>query len=120
MNNPPRLRRRILVVAALGLAIVASFFAGRYWEHFAHGWWYQVHDEQTYESPLGTVHVRHVTDTKGWPFIDPGDSVVTLEGDTGPVKLYQSKRIFQESYPWVDKVQTGGDQLQWSDGVYRY
>lgn len=111
----------MLVIAAIGLAVVAAFFAGRFWEHFQRGRWYRVHDEKTYESQFGTIHLRHVTDTQGWPFLDPGNSVVSFDGNMGPeVTLYQSKRVFQESWPWVDRVQADGDQLQWSDGVYRY
>lgn len=111
----------MLAFAAIGLAVVAAFFAGRFWEHFKHGRWYEVHDDQTYESQFGTIHLRHVTDTKGWPFLDPSSSVVSLEAGLGPeVTLYQSKRVFQESWPWVDRVQADGDQLQWSDGMYRY
>jgi hypothetical protein len=120
MKNPRR-TRRVLVFAAIGLGVVAAFFAGRYWEHFKNGPWYEVHDDRTYNSQFGTIHLRHVTDTKGWPFLDTGDSVITLEGRAGPdVTLYQSKRVFQESWPWVYRVQIEGDQLRWSDGAYRY
>jgi hypothetical protein len=121
MKNPSRTRRRIVAAAVLGVAIIASFFAGRYWEHFKNGRWYEVHDHRDIGTKVGTVRLSHVTDTNGWPFLDPGDSVISLQHESGPyVKLYQSKRVFQEPWPWVDDVQVDGDHVKWSDGVSRY
>jgi hypothetical protein len=121
MNDRRPTRRRLLIFAITALAVIASFFAGRYWEHFTNGRWYQVHDHREYQGKLGTFRLRHVTDTQGWPFLDPGDSVISLENQSGlDVRLYQSKRVFQESWPWVDDVQIDGDHVKWSDGVCRY
>ena len=101
--------------------MTASFCAGRYWEHFKNGHWYQVHDTQTYDSALGSIHLRHVTDTHGWPPLDPGSSVIGFQPAMGSeVTLYQSKRVFQDSSPWVDRVQVDGNEVRWLDGEYRY
>ncbi|MCC5829165.1 MAG: hypothetical protein JJU36_06925 [Phycisphaeraceae bacterium] len=113
--------RRILIIAGIGLAIVAAFFTGRYWEHFQNGRWYRVHAERIYHWDFGAVHLHHVTDSIGWPFLDPGDSVISMSnGSHHRIKLYQSKRDFQESWPWVHDLEAEGNQLRWSDGVYRY
>jgi hypothetical protein len=70
---------------------------------------------------LGTIRLSHVTDTRGLPFLDSGDSVINFHDESGlDVKLYQSKRAFQEQSPWVDDVNVEGDDLKWSDGLYRY
>ena len=121
MKTSSSTRHRIVAVAVLGLAITASFVAGRYWEHFKNGRWYDVHDHRDIATKAGTIRLSHVTDTKGRPFLDGGDSVISLRNGLGlDVKLYQSKRVFQASWPWVDDVQVEDDQLKWSDGVSRY
>jgi hypothetical protein len=121
MNDRRPTRRRFFVFAIIALAVIASFCAGRYWEHFKNGRWYEVHDHRAYDGKFGTIRLSHVTDTQGWPFLDPGDSVISLQNESGlDVRLYQSKRVFQESRPWVEDVQIDGDYVKWSDGVYRY
>jgi hypothetical protein len=121
MSDRPRTCRRFLVLVAIASAVIAAFFAGRFWEHFKNGHWYEVHDQRDFKAKIGTIRLEHVTDTKGWMVLDPGDSVITLQNELGlDVKLYQSKRVFQESWPWVDDVQIEGDHVKWSDGVSRY
>lgn len=121
MSDRPRTRRRFLAFAAIAAAVIVSFFAGRFWEHLKNGHWYEVHDQRDFRAKMGTIRLNHVTDTKGWPFLDPGDSVISLHNASGlNVKLYQSKRVFQEQWPWVDDVHVAGDHLKWSDGVSRY
>ncbi len=113
--------RTVLFLATLLIALLASFFAGRAWQHFTAGRHYREFDTQTFASPLGTLHLRHVTDTQGAPFLDPGTSVLTLDsGLSDEVTLYRATRVFQERFPWVTQVDVDGPRLQWSDGNFRY
>lgn len=50
-------------------------------------------------------------------FMDPGDSIVTLkQPGRRKIKLYEAKRVFQESYPFVDKVEISDNSISWNDG----
>ena len=120
-NMGSRRSRRFLVWAAACVALVAAFYAGRRVEHYLNGHSYQVHDAQSYNAGAGSIHLRHVTDTQGPPFLDTGSSVISLQNEEGTeVTLYQSRRVFQESWPWVAHLQINGDHLQWQDGMYQY
>jgi len=70
-----------------------------------------VHDSQTYPSAIGAFHLRHVTDTQGWPFFDTGTSVLSFESPMGEIMLYRSNRVFQESFPWVNGIQRDGNKM---------
>lgn len=118
--NHQSFRRRLFVAAGFCGVVGLSFLAGKYLERLRNGRWYQVHDSQAYPSKMGTFYLRHVTDTTGFPFLDPGNSVLLLDTPTGDVTLYNSKRMFQEAEPWVDKVEVGENDVRWSDGVYRF
>lgn len=121
MIGQQTLLRWITYSVIIALVICLSFVAGRYFEHFPNGHWYEVRHQQDYETNHGHLHLLYVTDTHGIPSLDPGDFVISLQSTSGyDIKLYQAKRGFQESTPIVDKVDIDGDQLKWTDGLYRY
>lgn len=107
------------VAAILGAVII--FFAGMAIERWSRGRWYEVHDQKEYSAASGKVVLKHITDTQGFPFLDPGDSAVSFKDESGlETKLYQSKRTFQENYQWVDEIKVDGDAIEWSDGIYHF
>lgn len=100
----------IIVVFALGHA------TGRILQHVSNGYHYEIIDEASVPFGSRELVLIHATESTGWPILEPETIIVTLDG----VTIYKATRVFQESYPFVDKVEVNGDEIVWTDRVNEY
>lgn len=109
--------KRKIILAVIGLALLAAaFFAGRFVEHSTSGYHYEVRDMKDYDSPVGPIRWSHVTESVGIPFLDPGTTILEVDGRT----IYKAKRAFQESSPYAKNIRATQDGIAWDDGDYRF
>jgi hypothetical protein len=96
--------------------LVAGFLAGRFVQHSRFGYYYEVRDTKDYESPVGPVRWSYVTESIGTPFLDPGTTILEVDGRT----IYKAKRAFQESSPYARNISATQDGIAWDDGNFRF
>ncbi|MCB1078991.1 MAG: hypothetical protein KDM64_14310 [Verrucomicrobiae bacterium] len=84
--------------------------------HFLFGYRYQVRESKDYETPFGPVRWSYVTESVGLPILDPGTTVIELDGRT----IFKAKRGFQEASPFAKNLTINGDQIFWEDGDYAF
>jgi hypothetical protein len=95
---------------------VAGFFAGKIFQHSAHGYHFKVRQEENYDFALGEIRWRYATESFGMPFMDTGTTLIEF----GDRTLYKAKRYFQESVPFARNIQTSGSAIYWDDGECRF
>ena len=109
--------KRKIILAVIGLALLAAaFFAGRFVQHGNSGYHYEVRDTKDYDSPVGPIRWSYVTESVGIPFLDPGTTILEVDGRT----IYKAKRGFQESSPYARNISATQDGIAWDDGDYRF
>jgi hypothetical protein len=71
--------------------------------------------------PDASLQLQHAFKNIGLPFLETESSILIFDGDhCGKVTLYEAKRGFQESYPYVKDVTVDGREITWQDGRYTY
>ena len=106
----------------IGVA-VTGFFGGRTaTQHLKTGYHFKLIDDRQYPyAPDASLHLQHATKSVQLPFLDPETSLLILDDDhSREVTLYEAKRGFQESYPYVKDITVKGDDITWTDGRYSY
>lgn len=111
-NIKSLLKRAWIVLFILGV----GFFAGRIDQQVSRGYHFKIRKEMNYDSALGGIRWRYITESFGMPFLDPGTTMIEFDHRI----LYKSKRGFQESVPFAQNIQTSGNAIQWEDGEYRF
>ncbi|MGL5020205.1 MAG: hypothetical protein ACRDBP_18865 [Luteolibacter sp.] len=107
----------MIILAVIGLALLAAaFFAGRFVQHSNSGYHYDVIDTKDYDSPVGPIRWSYVTESVGIPFLDPGTTILEVDGRT----IYKAKRGFQESSPFARNISATRNGIAWEDGDYRF
>lgn len=107
--------------ACSALAVCVSTFALGMQFQKLRGYHYELRSEKRVPYGEGTVAIKHVTETMGFPFLDPGTSIVTLErASGGETTIYKARRVFQEASPFVSEVKVNGDAFEWNDGRKLY
>jgi hypothetical protein len=109
--------KRKITLAIIGLALLAGgFVAGRLVQHNKSGYHYEVRDTKDYDTSVGPIRWRYVTESVGMPFLDTGTTVLELDGRT----IYKAKRSFQESSPYAKNISPKQDGIAWDDGDFRF
>jgi hypothetical protein len=106
----------LILVFAVGCTIGAAV------QHLRAGYWYKVHESESFPFPGGEVTLSHATESVGMPwFFDTGISVISVATKyRWPIAVYKAKRIFQESCPLARDVKVDGNQITWRDGINTY
>jgi hypothetical protein len=114
--------RTAIWTAVLGGVFVVGLAAGRSYQHMKTGYWFRAIDEQEIPlAPRAPLRLRHAFKKIGVPFLETESSILILDDDhCGKVTLYEAKRGFQESYPYVKDVTVDGNEITWQDGRYNY
>jgi hypothetical protein len=109
--------KRKILLAAIGLSIsVASFVAGRAFQHNKSGYHYEVKETKDFSSPVGPVRWSYVSESVGMPFLDPGTTIIEVDGRM----IYKAKRAFQQSSPYARNISATQDGIAWDDGEYQF
>jgi hypothetical protein len=109
--------KRKIILTLIGLALLsAGFGVGRFVQHSKSGYHHEVRDSKYYESPVGPIRWSYVTESVGKPFLDPGTTILEVDGRT----IYKSKRAFQESGPYARNIAATPDGIAWEDGDFRF
>ena len=106
-----------LIFAFVALALLATgFVSGRFFQHAQSGYHYEVRDTKEYASPVGLVRWSYVTEYVGISFLDPGTTILEIDGRT----IYKAKRAFQETTPFARNVNVSQNKISWDDGEFSF
>ena len=109
--------KRNITLVATGLALLAIGFAcGRFFQHANTGYHHQVRDTKEYDSPIGPIRWSYVTESVGTPLLDPGTTLLEVEGRT----IYKARRGSRESFPYARNIRTTENGIAWEDGEYQF
>jgi hypothetical protein len=109
--------KRKFTPVIVGLVLLAIGFASGFLVSYINsGYHYEVIDTKNYKSPMGSIQWSSVTESVGWSFLDPGTTILEIEGRT----IYKAKRYFQENVPVAKNVSTSNDHITWDDGEYLF
>jgi hypothetical protein len=100
------------------LVAIIAFFFGKAHQHLKTGYSLEVFQEKKYKFQGHDISLKQVGETVGFAFLDTGKSII--EDHTGLVRLFQTQRYFQESYPYVEKLIISGNTISWNDRVDEY
>jgi hypothetical protein len=75
-----------------------------------------VRDTKDYDSPVGLIRWSYVTESVGTPFLDPGTTIIEVDGRT----IYKAKRAFQESSPYARNLNATQHGVAWDDGEFQF
>jgi hypothetical protein len=101
----------------VGLVLIATtFMAGRWFERAKSGYHYEILEDKQIASPLGPIHLRIVTESVGFPFLNPGTTLIEIDERL----IYKARRIFQENHPVADNLKVHDGLIEWDDGQYSY
>jgi len=110
----------IMAVSLLG-AFALGCLVGGLVQHLRAGYWHKLLKTESFPFPDGEVTLSYTAESIGMPFLDPETSVLTVRTKYGlPITVYKAKRMFQESCPVVQDVQTEDNQITWRDGINEY
>lgn len=104
-----------MVIVSLTL-LMLGFMGGLIFQHYRTGYHYKVKETKEYHSPNGPVQWSYVTESVGSPFLDPGTTILEVDGRT----IYKAERVFQESSPYARNIIIDEDEIKWDDGDYQY
>ena len=93
-----------------------GFIVGSHIQHTKTGYHFDIRDETTYDSPIGRLSWRYVTESVGLPILDPGTTILEFEGR----RIYSARRAFQEYAPYARDIRIDGNRVEWQDGDYQY
>lgn len=106
-----------LAISILAFAVFgAGIGIGRYHAIWTKGYYYEVHQQETYRAKSQTIEWRYVTKKVGLPFMDPGATEIEFNGRL----LYSADCAFQESAPYARDIKFDGQNLEWDDGDFSY
>lgn len=115
------MRKVIIRILAFATIFIAGLMIGAFLQHQITGYVYDIQNEKTYSSPNGTVSLEYAIETVGNPFLDPGTSTIVLREPSGlKIILYKARRVFQETYPYTEKLVVTDNQIRWDDGWHLY
>lgn len=110
------MKRFLIRFAAGAVLLTAGFVCGRLVQHAKTGFHREIREQKIFESAMGPVQWSHVTESVGFPFLDPGTTILEFKGRA----IYKAKRVFQEGHPFAWNVTTEGNLIRWEDGEYRF
>jgi hypothetical protein len=115
------MRTAIWTAVLIGVFVV-GLAAGRSYQHMKSGYWFRAIDEREIPFAPGVpLRLQRAFKTIGLPFLETESSILILDDDhCGKVTLYEAKRGFQESYPFVKDVAVEGNEITWQDGRFSY
>ncbi len=114
-------RRAAIWIALIAAALAVGLKIGEFLQHQKSGYFYEIRNEKDYSTAIGRIVLRNVTESVGMPLLDPGTSTIVFEEPSGlELTVYKARRIFQESYPYVDSIDVRSDRIRWDDGCYVY
>ncbi len=85
-------------------------------EKAIYGYYYTVRDEKTYPFKYGELEFRHVSESVGLPFLDPGTTILEFDHRS----IYKAQRGFQELSPFAREIKINDNIIQWEDGDYDF
>lgn len=106
----------LILLFGIGVVFLTGFFGGRVYQSLTNGYKLQVLQEESVNSPLGTVTRKQVMESIGTGFLDTDTSIIQLDD----VTLYIAKRAFQDSQPVAQHLKAEGNTLTWDDGDRSY
>jgi len=113
--------RRSFVRFGVGLAICLAFIFGRLYQHTRSGYSYRLVSERHFDTPMSKLVLREYQEHIGLGVLEAQTQALTLERNGAtPLTIYESQAGFQESFPQVHSVQTNGNTITWTDGIFEY
>lgn len=96
--------------------LIVAYGVGRIYQHARTGYHYKILAEKEFTSPMGPIHWRCVTESAGFPFLDPEITII----EYGDRTIYKARRSFQERSPFAENIEASDKSIAWDDGEFHF